>query len=148
VRAVFRSFRGLPHRTEFVREVGGVRWYDDSKGTNVGATVGTLAGLTGPVVLILGGKDKGGSYVPLAPLVRDRVRALVLLGEARGKIAAELAGTAPIEIVEEMGEAVRRAAALAQRGDVVLLSPACASFDQYASYAERGRHFQAEVNAL
>jgi UDP-N-acetylmuramoylalanine--D-glutamate ligase len=148
VREVFRSFRGLPHRTEFVREADGVRWYDDSKGTNVGATVRTLAGLPGPVVLILGGKDKGGSYAPLAPLVRGRVRALVLLGEAREKIAAELAGTAPIVEVAELGEAVRRSAQLAQPGDVVLLSPACASFDQYASYAERGEHFQREVNAL
>jgi UDP-N-acetylmuramoylalanine--D-glutamate ligase len=148
VREVFRSFRGLPHRTSFVREVGGVRWYDDSKGTNVGATVRTLAGLAGPVVLILGGKDKGGSYAPLAPLVRDRVRALVLLGEAKEKIAAELAGTAPIEVVAEMGEAVRRAAALARPGDVALLSPACASFDQYSGYAERGRHFQQLVNSL
>ncbi len=148
VREVFRSFRGLPHRTQFVREAGGVRWYDDSKGTNVGATVRTLAGMAGPVVLILGGKDKGGSYAPLAPLVRDRVRALVLLGEAREKIAAELAGTAPIELVAEMGEAVRRSAQLAQPGDVALLSPACASFDQYTSYAERGRHFQEEVDKL
>lgn len=148
VREVFRSFRGLPHRTEFVREAGNVRWYDDSKGTNVGATMRTLAGMPGQVVLILGGKDKGGSYAPLAPLVRERVRALVLLGEAREKIAAALAGTAPIEVVAEMGEAVRRAAALAKPGDAVLLSPACASFDQYTSYAERGRHFQQEVKAL
>jgi UDP-N-acetylmuramoylalanine--D-glutamate ligase len=148
VREVFRSFRGLPHRTEFVREVGDVRWYDDSKGTNVGATARTLAGMPGRVVLILGGRDKGGGYAPLAPLVRERVRALVLLGEAREKIASELAGTAPIEVVAEMGEAVRRAAALAKPGDAVLLSPACASFDQYANYAERGRHFQAEVNVL
>jgi UDP-N-acetylmuramoylalanine--D-glutamate ligase len=131
-----------------VREVGQVRWYDDSKGTNVGATVRTLAGMPGRVVLILGGKDKGGSYAPLIPLVRERVRALVLLGEAREKIAEQLAGTAPIEVVAEMGEAVRRAAALAKPGDSVLLSPACASFDQYTSYAERGKHFQQEVNAL
>ncbi len=148
VREVFRSFRGLPHRTEFVREIAGVRWYDDSKGTNVGATARTLAGMPGKVVLILGGKDKGGGYAPLIPLVRERVRALVLLGEAREKIAAELAGAAPIEVVEEMGEAVRRSAALALPGDAVLLSPACASFDQYSGYAERGRHFQQEVNAL
>jgi len=148
VREVFREFRGLPHRTEFVREVSGVRWYDDSKGTNVGATVRTLAGMPGQVVLILGGKDKGGSYAPLAPLAKERARALVLLGEAREKIAAELEGSAPIAIVEEMGEAVRRAAELARPGDAVLLSPACASFDQYTSYAERGQHFQAEVNAL
>ena len=85
---------------------------------------------------------------PLVPLVRERVRALVLLGEAREKIAAVLAGTVPVESVDGMGEAVRRAAALARPGDAVLLSPACASFDQYANYAERGRHFQAEVNAL
>ena len=125
VREVFRAFRGLPHRTEFVREANGVRWYDDSKGTNVGATARTLAGLPGPVVLILGGKDKGGSYAPLVPLVRERVRALVVLGEARETIAAALAGTLPIEVVPEMGEAVRRASTLARPGDAVLLSPAC-----------------------
>jgi UDP-N-acetylmuramoylalanine--D-glutamate ligase len=148
VREVFRTFRGLPHRTQFVRETGGVRFYDDSKGTNVGATVATLAGLPGPVVLILGGKDKGGSYAPLLPLVRERVRALILVGEAREKIAAELAGAAPVEIVPGLGEAVPRAFAAARPGDVVLLSPACASFDQYSGYAERGRHFQAEVGKL
>jgi UDP-N-acetylmuramoylalanine--D-glutamate ligase len=148
VREVFRSFRGLPHRTEFVRELDGARWYDDSKGTNVGATAATLAGLPGPVVLILGGRDKGGSYAPLLPLVRGRVRALLCIGEAGPAIAAELGGAAPAEVLPGMGAAVARARALARPGDAVLLSPACSSFDQYTSYAERGRHFQAEVNRL
>jgi UDP-N-acetylmuramoylalanine--D-glutamate ligase len=148
VREVFRSFRGLPHRTEFVRETGGVRFFDDSKGTNVGATAATLAGLPGPVVLILGGKDKGGSYAPLLPLVRRKARALVLLGEAREKIAAELAGAAPTTVVAGMAEAVPAAFAAARPGDTVLLSPACASFDQYSGYAERGRHFQELVGKL
>jgi len=148
VRAVFRSFRGLPHRTEFVAEKGGVRFYDDSKGTNVGATAATLAGLPGPVVLILGGRDKGGAWEPLRALLRSRVRAVVILGEARDRIAAQLAGAAPAELVPEMGEAVRRAFALARPGDAVLLSPGCASFDQYAGYEERGRHFQEEVGRL
>jgi UDP-N-acetylmuramoylalanine--D-glutamate ligase len=148
VRAVFRSFRGLPHRTALVAEKDGVRYVDDSKGTNVGATAATLAGLPGPVVLILGGRDKGGSWEPLVPLVPGKVRALVVLGEARERIAAALAGLAPIALVRDIPEAVARARGLARPGDTVLLSPGCASFDQYGGYAERGRHFAAEVGRL
>jgi UDP-N-acetylmuramoylalanine--D-glutamate ligase len=145
VREVFREFRGLPHRTEFVREAAGVKYFDDSKGTNVGATARTIAGFREPLVLIAGGRDKGGSYAPLAPLLRTGVKRLVAIGEARERMAAELDGTTSISMVAGMEEAVREASRFTEPGDVVLLSPACSSFDQYGDYGERGRHFQEEV---
>lgn len=145
VREVFREFRGLPHRTEFVREVAGVKYFDDSKGTNVGAVARTIAGFSEPLVLIAGGRDKGGSYAPLAPLLRARVKRLIAIGEARERMAAELEGTTSISMVAGMEEAMREAARSISPGDVVLLSPACSSFDQYGDYGERGRHFQEEV---
>jgi UDP-N-acetylmuramoylalanine--D-glutamate ligase len=148
VRRALGSFEGLPHRTQFVRELDGVKYYDDSKGTNVGATARTLEGFSRPVVLIAGGKDKGGSYAPLAAIAAGRVSRLVLLGEAAGRMAEELGSAAPTVVVRGMEEAVREAAAAARAGDAVLLSPACSSFDQYGSYAERGRHFQEEVGKL
>jgi UDP-N-acetylmuramoylalanine--D-glutamate ligase len=148
VREVFRDFRGLPHRMEFVREKNGVRYYDDSKGTNVGATARSLAGFQGTVILIAGGRDKGGSYAALGPQVHRRVRRMVVLGEASHRLAKELGEDAPVEEVSDMGEAVHRAFDAARPGDVVLLSPACSSFDQYRDYAERGTHFQQEVRKL
>lgn len=148
VRRALGRFEGLPHRTQFVREKGGVRFFDDSKGTNVGATARTLSGFQSPVVLIAGGRDKGGSYAPLFPLVREHARRLVLIGEASGRMARELEGSAPVVRAGGMGEAVREAAAAARPGDVVLLSPACSSFDQYRDYVQRGMHFQDEVRKL
>ncbi len=148
VRKALGSFPGLPHRTEFIAEIGGVRYYDDSKGTNVGATVRTVEGFRQPVVLIMGGRDKGGSYAPLAPLLRRGARGLVVMGEAAPKIASELDGAAAIVRAGGMEDAVRQAARLARPGDAVLLSPACSSFDRYGSYAERGRHFQGQVAEL
>jgi UDP-N-acetylmuramoylalanine--D-glutamate ligase len=145
VREVFREFRGLPHRTEFIREVAGVKYFDDSKGTNVGAVARTIAGFREPLVLIAGGRDKGGSYAPLAPLLRARVKRLIAIGEARERMAAELEGTTSISMVAGMEEAMREASRSIAPGDVVLLSPACSSFDQYVDYGERGRHFQEEV---
>jgi UDP-N-acetylmuramoylalanine--D-glutamate ligase len=148
VRSALGKYQGLPHRTEFVRRHEGVKYYDDSKGTNVGATARTLAGFREPVILVAGGRDKGGGYEPLAPQVREHVRSLVLLGEAGERMARELAGAAPIIRVPGMAEAVKEAAGAARAGDVVLLSPACSSFDQYRDYAERGKHFQDEVRKL
>jgi UDP-N-acetylmuramoylalanine--D-glutamate ligase len=148
VRRALGRFEGLPHRTQFVREKDGVRFYDDSKGTNVGAAARTLSGFQSPVVLIAGGRDKGGSYAPLFPLVREHARCLVLTGEASGRMARELEGAAPIVRAGDMAVAVREAAAAARPGDTVLLSPACSSFDQYQDYVQRGRHFQDEVRKL
>lgn len=136
------GFRGLPHRTELVAEAGGVRWVDDSKGTNVDATVKSLEGRPAKsVLLILGGRDKHGDFVKLTTPVSHAARAVLTIGEAARTIEAALAGAAPIESCGTMEAAVARAAELARPGDTVLLSPACASFDQYANFEERGAHF-------
>ena len=137
-------FTGLPHRTELVAEANGVRWIDDSKGTNVDATAKSLEGFAdGTVVLILGGRDKHGDFAALAPLVARRARVVLTIGEAAGPIEAALrsGGVSSIESCGAMPAAVARAAVLARPGDTVLLSPACASFDQYRNFEERGRHF-------
>lgn len=139
--AAARAFAGLAHRTQLVAEHAGVRWYDDSKGTNVGATVAAIAGLPGPLVLIAGGDGKGQDFAPLAGALAGRARAVLLLGRDAPLIEAALAGQVPNERVADMDAAVARAAALAQAGDTVLLSPACASLDMYRNYAERGRLF-------
>ena len=136
------QFEGLPHRSQLVAEGGGVRWVDDSKGTNVDATLKSLEGhAPGTVLLILGGRDKQGDFAALRDLVRSNARAVLTIGEAAPAIARALDGAAPIEPSGTMAEAVARAARLARAGDTVLLSPACASFDQYRNYEERGRHF-------
>ncbi len=135
-------FDGLPHRSELVAESRGVRWVDDSKGTNVDATAKSLEGFAdGSVVLILGGRDKHGDFAALRPLVSGRAKAVLTIGEAAETIERALSGAAALERCGTMEAAVARAAALARPGDTVLLSPACASFDQYRNYEERGRHF-------
>jgi UDP-N-acetylmuramoylalanine--D-glutamate ligase len=144
-----REFRGLPHRTALVAEIGGVRFYDDSKGTNVGASVTALRGLAEPrAVLIAGGRDKMGDYTPLVDALRDRGRALVLIGEAADRIEAAARGVLPIVRAGTMDEAVRRARELARPGDAVLLSPACSSFDMFTGYAHRGDVFVKHVRDL
>ncbi|MDE2058309.1 MAG: UDP-N-acetylmuramoyl-L-alanine--D-glutamate ligase [candidate division NC10 bacterium] len=148
IRNALTSFEGLPHRVECVAEIGGVRYIDDSKGTNVGAVIRSLQSFTVPVVLIAGGKDKQSDFSPLAPLVRERVKRLVLIGQAAPKLRRELAGACPIEDASSLEEAVRRAAAAASPGEVVLLSPACASFDMFTDFEDRGRVFKAAVREL
>lgn len=149
VRDGLAEFEPLPHRMALVRELSGVRFYDDSKGTNVGASVTALQGLTEPRgVLIAGGRDKQGSYAPLVEALRARGRAVVLLGEAAPKIFDAIGGALPVEHADGMDDAVRRAFRLAKPGDAVLLSPACSSFDMFKSYAERGDRFSAAVQAL
>ncbi len=141
-REVLRRFQGLPHRTALVAEVHGVRFYDDSKGTNVGAAVTALDGLREPrAVLIAGGRDKGGSYAPLVDALARKGRAVVVLGEAATAIAAAVGEKVPVERAGSMDEAVRRGAALAKPGDAVLLSPACSSFDMFRDYKHRGDEF-------
>jgi len=142
------EFPGLEHRLEFVRERVGVRYYNDSKGTNVGAVVKSLASFAAPVILLAGGVDKGGDYAPLAPGMTGKVRRLVLFGAAKQVIAEALGRLTETVIVDDLEAAVRDAAAHARPGDVVLLSPACSSFDQFANYAERGRVFKRLVQAL
>lgn len=147
-----RRVGGLPHRAQTVRSLDGVTWVDDSKATNVGAAVAALDGLASPerlAVLIAGGVDKGGSYVPLAQKVQQCCRAVVLLGEAAPLLADAFAGLGlPVERVDTMEQAVERARALARPGDVALLAPACSSFDMFRSYAHRGEVFQSAVLAL
>ncbi|HIJ91761.1 MAG: UDP-N-acetylmuramoylalanine--D-glutamate ligase, partial [Desulfobulbaceae bacterium] len=135
----------LPHRLALVAEIDGVSFYDDSKATNVGAVYSALGGMRQPVVLIAGGRDKGGGYEMLRPLVQEKVRAMVLIGEAREAIAKTFANTTRIIFAEEMDEAVRLAKNMAEKGDAVLLSPACASFDMFKSYSHRGEMFTQAV---
>jgi UDP-N-acetylmuramoylalanine--D-glutamate ligase len=148
IESVLGGFTGLRHRLELVATKQGVMYFDDSKGTNVGAVVQSLASFSGPVILLAGGVDKGGDYAPLRPLVQSRVKKLILFGAARELIAAALRGATDTLIVETLTEAVHAAASVAGTGDAVLLSPACASFDQFRNYAHRGEVFRAAVEAL
>ena len=148
VRAL-REFKGLPHRVQLVAEARGVRFYDDSKGTNVGATVAALEGFTHPVVLIAGGDGKGQDFSPLAPAVRERARAVILIGRDADAVGAALAGTGvPIERADTLPQAVEAANNRAQAGDAVLLSPACASLDMFRNYGQRGEVFAEAARAI
>ena len=140
-----RGFTGLPHRMQHVATIDGVDFYDDSKGTNVGATAAAIDGLEQPLVLIAGGTGKGADFSGLRAPVARRARAVVVFGEDAEALAAALADTVPVERVADLDTAVERAAALAGPGDAVLLSPACASFDQFRDYRERGEAFVAAV---
>jgi UDP-N-acetylmuramoylalanine--D-glutamate ligase len=149
VRRALAQFEPLGHRMALVAERSGVRYYDDSKGTNVGAAVTALLGLAEERgVLIAGGRDKQGSYAPLVEALRKKGRALIVIGEAADAIARAAAGVLPIRRASDMAEAVQTAERLAQPGDAVLLSPACASFDMFKSYADRGDRFVEAVRAL
>jgi len=144
-----RSFRGLPHRMQQVGEHRGVLFLDDSKGTNVGATVAALSGMRRPVVLIAGGEGKGQDFTPLAPAVKQRARAVVLIGRDADKLARAIAASGvPVERAEGMDEAVAAAFRASRQGDAVLLSPACASFDMFRNYAHRGEAFVTAVRRL
>ena len=148
VERALADFQPLAHRIEFVREQGGITWIDDSKGTNVGAVIEALEAVSAPVILIAGGVDKGGDYAPLIEPLRRKVRRAILCGAARDRIAAAVSGAVEVELVATLGEAVERAARIGRRGDTVLLSPACSSFDQFRDYAERGNVFKELVRAL
>jgi UDP-N-acetylmuramoylalanine--D-glutamate ligase len=145
---VLSEFKGLEHRLEFVRTLNEITFYNDSKGTNVGSVIKSLESFTKPVILIAGGKDKGGDFSPLRELVKEKVTILILLGEAKEKIAESLKNTAPILMVQSMEEAVTAAYKKAKPGDIVLLSPACSSFDMYRDYQERGTVFKEIVRNL
>jgi len=143
-----REFPGLPHRAQWVADVNGVRYINDSKGTNVGATLAAVGGLAGPLVVIAGGDGKGQDFTPLAAAFRGKVRTTVLLGRDAMLIETALAGICHTARVASMPEAVRTAARFAQPGDSVLLSPACSSLDMFRDYAERGSVFAAAVKEL
>jgi UDP-N-acetylmuramoylalanine--D-glutamate ligase len=149
MRVVLKNFGGLEHRLEMVAEIAGVRYVNDSKGTNVGATVKSLESFPGRrVILIAGGQDKGADFGPLIPAVTERVKATILIGQAREKLHATLGGIGPTHEAASLDAAVEVGARLAAPGDVVLLSPACASYDMFRDFEERGRVFKAVVNRL
>jgi len=148
IQQTLEKFPGLEHRLEFVREKNGVRYYNDSKGTNVGAVVKSLASFSAPVILLAGGVDKGGDYGVLRDGIRKGVKRLLLFGAAKEIIAKALGTLTETVLVDDMEVAVRDAHQHAQPGDVVLLSPACSSFDMFRDYAERGRVFKSVVEAL
>jgi UDP-N-acetylmuramoylalanine--D-glutamate ligase len=143
-----RTFAGVEHRIEYVATVSGVEYFNDSKATNVDATLKALDAFSGNVLVILGGKDKGSDFRILRQSLRCRARLALLIGSAAAKIDAELAGVIPIERADTLARAVELAARLAQPGDTVLLAPACASFDQFDNYEHRGRVFKQLVRDL
>jgi UDP-N-acetylmuramoylalanine--D-glutamate ligase len=137
-----KRFRGLPHRLEAVGTLNGVRYINDSKATNIDAVARALECFDKPVVLIMGGRTKGDDFKTLAKLIKQHVKRLIALGEAQATIINALETVIPISRAQSMGDAVRQAHATAREGETVLLSPACASFDMYHNYAERGDHFR------
>ncbi|MCG8428034.1 MAG: UDP-N-acetylmuramoyl-L-alanine--D-glutamate ligase [Chromatiales bacterium] len=146
------EFRGLPHRTEFVAECDGVRWYNDSKATNVGATVAALRGFQAEgscrTVLIAGGQSKGADFADLIPTIAETTRAVVLIGEAADQLQQAIADAVPVALADDLDQAVALAAKQARPGDQVLLSPACASFDMFDNYEQRGEQFMGAVGRL
>lgn len=143
-----RGFHGVEHVLEPVATIDGVDWYNDSKATNVEAARRSLEAFDRPVLVVLGGRYKGGDFGELAPALRERGRRVLAIGEARERVRSALADTVPVEPCSSLREAVERAHAAARPGDVVLLAPACSSFDMFADYADRGRAFKAEVRRL
>lgn len=142
------SFTGLEHRMQLIRQLNGVAWYNDSKGTNVGSVIKSLAGLGDKVTLIAGGKDKGGEYAALRPLLEQKVEHLILIGEAARRMATELTGACNIRIAADLDSAVQLAYEVTIPGGTVLLSPACSSYDMFANFEERGRVFERLVLKL
>jgi UDP-N-acetylmuramoylalanine--D-glutamate ligase len=148
VRSALKTFAGLPHRMEFVGEINGVQFVNDSKGTNIGAVSRSVKSLPGAIHLIAGGQGKKTSYHPLREMISESVQTLILIGEAAEDMEKDLKGATEIRHAETMREAVRIAFKRAQSGEYVLLSPACASFDMFENFEERGRTFEAEVQSL
>ncbi len=148
IRSAVAAFKAVEHRLEFVRELDGVRYYNDSKATNVDATVKAVEAFEGNIWLILGGKDKDSDYATMSALLRERVKTVLTIGSAAEKIEHQLAGVVKIERAETVERAIALVHEAASAGDVVLLAPACASFDQFDNYEHRGRVFKQLVTAL
>jgi UDP-N-acetylmuramoylalanine--D-glutamate ligase len=150
IEQVLKTFRGVEHRIEFVAEINGIKFYNDSKGTNTDAAEKALNAFENPIILIAGGYDKGESFEKFASLVAKKVKKVFLLGQTKQKIASELEriGYKNFELVSTLKEAVRKSFECAQNGDIVLLSPACASWDMFENYEQRGRMFKEYVNEL
>ena len=143
-----KTFRGVEHRLEFVAEIGGVEFFNDSKATNVDAALKAIEAFPGPLIVILGGKDKGSPYAPLVEPLRQRARTAILIGAAAEKIASDFGDAVPYIHAERLERAVELAASASQAGDTVLLAPACSSFDQFENYEQRGRVFKELVRSL
>src|ERR1041384_817779 len=143
-----RRFKGVEHRIEFVAEIDGIKFYNDSKATNVDSTMKALEAFERNIIVILGGKDKGSDYSTLRPLIRERVKQVILIGAASEKMARQLEGAAPMVRARSMSDAVLSAIEVATAGDTVLLAPACASFDMFDNYEHRGRVFKEAVYKL
>jgi UDP-N-acetylmuramoylalanine--D-glutamate ligase len=141
-----QSFRGVEHRLEFVAEISGVKFYNDSKATNVDAAAKAIQAFPGPLIVIMGGKDKGSPYTPLRDLLHERARVVLLIGEAAEKIAADLQGAVEIHHLGTLERALQAIVENAEPGDTVLLAPACSSFDQFENYEHRGRTFKELVS--
>jgi UDP-N-acetylmuramoylalanine--D-glutamate ligase len=143
-----REFTGLEHRLEFVRELNGISYFNDSKGTNVGAVMKSLESFSQPIILIAGGRDKAGDFSLLRQLAEERVKALVLIGEASEKIKKALGDITDTIMAKDLREAVHVSSSIAVKGDIILLSPACASFDMFANFEDRGKQFKKIVMEL
>ncbi len=148
LRATLRNFKGVEHRLEFVRTIGGVTYINDSKATNVDSVWYALQAYESPIILFLGGRDKGNDYTKLIELVRRNVKRIIAIGESAGKVERAFTGVVPVQRASSMESAVAAAASAASPGDIVLLSPACASFDWFRNYEHRGKTFKDIVNSL
>jgi UDP-N-acetylmuramoylalanine--D-glutamate ligase len=148
IQKVIDEFQAIEHRLEWVRDINGVSFFNDSKGTNVGSVVKSLMSFQKPILLIAGGRDKGGDYSPLKKLIAQKVKGMALIGEAKERICAALGGLTETVKVDTLEEAVHWAFSKAAAGDVVLLSPACSSFDMFENYQERGKRFKTIVHGL
>ena len=148
MRRVLREFTGLPHRMQFVREIHGVRYINDSKATNVGAAIAAVQSVDGPVVLLAGGQGKGGDFAQFATSVAERLRAAIVFGEDAEQIAQAFEGRTRVQRAADLFDGLNQATAVAERGDTVLLAPACASFDQFVNFARRGDAFSEAVRRL
>jgi len=143
-----KKFTGLEHRMEIVRNVQGIDFYNDSKATNIDAALKSIQSFDRKIILILGGRDKGGDFVSLRKDIKKQVKKIILIGEAREKIHRDLRGIIAEETADSMQEAVKLSFASAGKGDIVLLAPACTSFDMFESFEHRGKVYKKEVNSL
>ena len=145
---VLRNFKGVEHRLEEVRTISGIRFVNDSKATNVRSVWYALRSIPGPILLILGGRDKGGDFTQLRGMVKEKLKSLILLGETKNKIDQALGDVVNSTVVDSLEEAVKKAYKMASGGDCVLLSPGCSSFDMFENYEHRGRVFKSVVKKL
>ncbi|OGS44479.1 MAG: UDP-N-acetylmuramoylalanine--D-glutamate ligase [Elusimicrobia bacterium RIFOXYD2_FULL_34_15] len=145
---ILNEFKGVEHRIEFVKELNGVKYINDSKGTNVSSTEVALKSFDRPIILIMGGRDKGSPYTPLISLIKEKVKKIIAIGESKKKIYSELKDSTEIILLDNIDQAVKKAKEISLHGDIVLLSPACSSFDQFNNYEERGKYFKQIVNYL